>query len=297
MTAIANYETANQSFPAGRLGCDAYSTTAPCLSLSGSQRSGTSGFVAILPNLDSTPLFNSLTQTNNSSILYPAAIDGTTSNWSTVASITGTPIATGLAVTRPAIFACPSDHAQAANPILSPPTTTSSYAMVMGTSTTGTIMPGSPPVTTAMSEVNYKYYNNGAFIYLTPRRASDVRDGLSNTYFLGETIAGDTPDSLNAWPLGVAYLCSLRTTTNPLNTQPALGTLVTIANNGPITASGQSLPTAGANGAFASQHPLGANFAYGGGNVKFTSATIDFATYEALSTIAGSEPLPADDSH
>jgi hypothetical protein len=31
--------------------------------------------------------------------------------------------------------------------------------------------------------------------------------------------------------------------------------------------------------------------------VKFTSASIDPATYQALSTIAGQEPLSADDTH
>ena len=101
---------------------------------------------------------------------------------------------------------------------------------------------------------------------------------------------------MNCWPMAIAYLSSLRSTTNPLNTAAGMGTQLTVASAGSITAAGQSIPTS-ATAAFASQHPTGANFAYGGGNVKFTSATIDLATYQALSTIAGSEPLPADDSH
>jgi prepilin-type N-terminal cleavage/methylation domain-containing protein len=297
VAAMASYESANRSFPAGRLGCDAYNG-APCTSptgaFTGSQRSGASGFVAILPQLDNTALYNSLTQTSNLTILYPAQTnDPGSSNWNNATSIAGPTVGSGLAVRRPAVFACPSDYSQASTLVLNPQTSTSSYAMVLGTSTTGTIVPGSPPPTTQLTSSNEyaEYYNNGPFIYLTPRSASDIRDGVTNTYFIGETIAGDNAPSLNCWSLSVAYLCSLRSTYNPLNTQPGAGTLLPVAGSGQA-----SLPTS-ATGGFASQHPTGANFAYGGGNVKFTSASIDLATYQALSTIGGQEPLSADDTH
>ena len=314
MTAIANYESANRTFPAGRLGCDAYNG-APCmqgtLAFTGSQTSGSSGFVAILPQLDNSSLFNSLTMANNNTILYPAKTNDANSNgWYNAANIAGSTIATGLAVRRPAVFTCPSDLAQATAKVLAPPVTgapTSSYAMVLGTSTSGSIQPavggqaGVPTATTPLtvvSELNQKYYNNGPFVYLTPRSASDIRDGLTNTFFVGETVAGDTAPSLNCWPLSIAYLSSLRATYFPLNTQPGQvpagdpNALIPLDSH-----SGQQGLPAAANGAFASQHPTGANFAYGGGNVKFVAAAIDFATYQALSTIAGSEPLSADDNH
>ncbi len=91
----------------------------------------------------------------------------------------------------------------------------------------------------------------------------------------------------------MAYLCSLRTTTNPLNTDPnaEVPTSITINSHNGLGLTGQSI------GGFASRHPTGANFAYGGGNVKFTAALIDFATYQALLTIAGSESISADDLH
>jgi prepilin-type processing-associated H-X9-DG protein len=41
------------------------------------------------------------------------------------------------------------------------------------------------------------------------------------------------------------------------------------------------------NGAFASNHPGGANFLYGDAHVEFLSENIDLDTYQNLSTIAG----------
>jgi prepilin-type processing-associated H-X9-DG protein len=41
------------------------------------------------------------------------------------------------------------------------------------------------------------------------------------------------------------------------------------------------------NGAFASNHPGGANFVYGDAHVEFISENIDLDTYQNLSTIAG----------
>ena len=130
-----------------------------------------------------------------------------------------------------------------------------------------------------------KYYNNGPFIYLLAHRSADVRDGLSQTMFVGEAIAGDRPASMNSWPLSVAYLSSMRSTNNPLNTPPGSGAMVSITNSGLTVSPSQ------ATGAFGSMHPAGRNFAFGDGHVKYISNLIDFPTYQALSTIAGSEPI------
>jgi prepilin-type N-terminal cleavage/methylation domain-containing protein len=275
IAAMVNYESANGSFPPGRVGCDAFSSS-PCTNKQGSQRPGTSGFVCILPQLDDMPLYTSLTPLINGAV-YPAVSDNTTSNWNTAA------ITTGLA-NRPPVFICASDRAQPTNVVLTPATTTSSYAMVLGSQGGSATVNG----ISAADELHQKYYNDGPFVYLTPRRSGDVRDGLSNTYFVGETVDGNTAESLNCWPLSVAYLCSLRSTNNPLNTATGVGGTVSLTN------SGLSGLVSTANGAFASRHPQGANFGYGGGNVKFTPETIDPAIYQALSTIAGSEPVPAE---
>ena len=49
-----------------------------------------------------------------------------------------------------------------------------------------------------------------------------------------------------------------------------------------------------AMGTFGSQHPGGGHFAFGDGHVSFLSDNINFNLYQALSTIAGNEPVSAD---
>ena len=277
--ALMSYETANRSFPPGRMGCDD-NTIGYCLGIAGSQTPATSGLLAILPQLDNSPLYNQFTPFSNGAVYPTNEGDGTT-NWVT-------PAITAALQVRPAVFVCPSDIAKPlTTPVQGQPqAATSSYALVMGS-----LWPANSAVT---SDPVDKYTNNGMFMYLYPRRAADVRDGLSNTFFVGETIAGDTSDSLNVWAIGTRELSSLRSTHNPLNPQPGQGDILL---SGGSPAYGISV-----KGAFASQHPSGASFAFGDGHVKYISNAINNATvsvnngtpiplYQALSTIAGSEPI------
>jgi prepilin-type N-terminal cleavage/methylation domain-containing protein/prepilin-type processing-associated H-X9-DG protein len=269
VAAMVSYESANRSFPPGRVGCDG--SGAICSTATGAQRPGTSGFLCILPQLDNSPLYDQFLPFAKGAV-YPAepnnSADGTTTGWNT-------PTIMSALLVRPAVFVCPSDHMQVTTPLstppalVTPPAGTCSYAMVMGSN--------GPSNGTNQDTVTL--YNNGMFLYLNVHRAADVKDGMGNTIFVGETIAGDTQPSLNMWAQGVRYLCSLRCTENPINTPVGQGVFVTGPSGYPL------------NGAFASQHPTGANFAFGDGRVRFVSEVIDMTTYMALSTIAGGEPI------
>jgi prepilin-type N-terminal cleavage/methylation domain-containing protein len=104
---------------------------------------------------------------------------------------------------------------------------------------------------------------------------SGVRDGLSNTIFVGEIVPswswwqswGVQSFATTAWPI------------NHRNAEYAAGTLPlqppTVANNDSI--------------AFRSLHPSGAHFAMGDGSVHFLSEALDHATYQALSSRKGGE--------
>ena len=263
--ALVAYETASGKFPPGRMGCDGDNGTVICKGVQGVHRPGTSAFLAALPQLDDNPLYNQFIPFANGAV-YPSVGPGdvddkTTTGWATTA------IKAALLL-RPAVFACPSDPTPLVVTIASPQCGSCSYATVMG----------SNGPSKGISETTVKLYNNGMFLYVNCHRSADVTDGMSNTYFVGETISGDVIESFNIWAEGARYLCTMRCTENPLNTQPGQGTFV-LDSGGPLY--GYK-----ANGAFASKHPQGANFAFGDGHVQFVSEEIDLPTYQAQSTIA-----------
>jgi prepilin-type processing-associated H-X9-DG protein len=134
--------------------------------------------------------------------------------------------------------------------------------------------------------LHQKYYNNGPFIYKLARRSADVRDGLSNTMFIGETTYGHTQASMNSWAVSVAYLSSMRSTNNLVNTAAGSGAMAQITSDSGLA----GLPST-ATGAFSSNHPQGANFAFGDAHITYISNMIDLPTYQALSTIAGAENI------
>ena len=302
--AATNYESFWKSFPPGRLGCDNYSGT-PCNNVQGYRTSGTSAFLAMLPQLDASALYSSFAPSGSGAAsiaangaVYPAKSDATSNIWNS-ASITTALLA------RPPVFVCPSDNARPASTVLNSQTlpnlstTTGSYALVLGSLGAGS----------SATEAQQKYYNNGAFVYLFPRHSADVHDGLSQTMFVGEANNGDAAATMNCWALSIAYLSCLRSTDNPLNSQPGNGGVVQIANSTPQSYSlpnGQTVSLGldtiygdtgltglpgQAVGAFASQHPQGANFGFGDGHVKYVPNLIDFSLYQALSTIAGGESV------
>ena len=165
---------------------------------------------------------------------------------------------------RPPALVCPSDNSAPLNAGLA----TGSYALVQG----------SNGPSFGIDEYKVKVYNNGMFLYVRFHTAAHVADGLSNTMFVGETIANDTLESGNCWTVGARHLDSLRSTDNPMNTPPGTGVVVDLYGYK-------------CNGAFASRHTGGAQFAFGDGHVLLLNENIALPVYRGLSTIAGREAV------
>lgn len=110
-----------------------------------------------------------------------------------------------------------------------------------------------------------KFLNSGLFLYRDEIAVKQVQDGLTKVILLGEVIDAEKANHYNRWANAGRHVDSLRTTDNPMNTP--YGTGVT---------------QGGANGAFASRHPGGSNFALGDGSTRFLAETIPLAQYRLL---------------
>jgi prepilin-type N-terminal cleavage/methylation domain-containing protein/prepilin-type processing-associated H-X9-DG protein len=259
--AMLNYEAARGHFPAGRVGCDdtGESPATPIAAcppgLPSEKKNAASGFVTILPELEQQALYDQLAVDRGG--LWNRNVDDLTWWYNDPAKARGI-------MERLPVFVCPSDDSEPISVQYSPAlAATGSYALVQGTRG-----PRRP-------RAEAKYDNDGLFLYVIPRKASEVTDGLSNTLMLGEVLLADTWESSNTWTYARLNADSLRSTDYPLNTPPGSG-------------SGYERQ----DGAFGSQHPSGAVFAYADGHVEFLEDIIDPAAYRALSTIAGDELIP-----
>jgi prepilin-type processing-associated H-X9-DG protein len=266
--ALKSYVTAHSVYPPGRVGCDGM-THDVCAGDKGYERPGTSGFALILPQLEQQNLYDALGFQKGA--VFPASpsnsSDGTSSGWNT-------PTVLAALEVRPSIFVCGSSDDQ--KTFLTTNYATSSYALVQGSRGPSFGIDGN----------KVKLYNNGMFQYHNTVDPATCRDGLSSTMFVGEVVGSHTQESANRWFLGSRHLDSMRSTDNPLNTQPGEGVIVK-------DGSGNPLYGYAANGAFASRHTGGGMFGFGDGHVKFIAENIDFATYRALSTRDGGESTSA----
>jgi len=149
-------------------------------------------------------------------------------------------------------------------------------------------------------------------------RASQVRDGLSATFAIGEAAAGapryvlrDAATLLAEQGWGLPTYCNRFTGPTPTGGHMTVTANVRYRNNilPPTTAtvlrvdleplnrmdvSNSTDPDHGEGdslGGFRSVHPGGASFAYGDGRVAFMSDTIAAEPYCALSTISGGETI------
>lgn len=252
--AIANYEGAFHKFPKGRLGCDDkgyYWDAAVCSpDLTAEEKTGASGFVDLLPQLEQQAVYDMLDVAHGGLWNRNIADVGWYSN----------PQKSWGVMKRLQVFVCPSDDSEPISRVYYPPilAATGSYAFC-----NGSLGPQDPAGAV-------KYGNDGLFLYVIQRKAKQVEDGLSNTLMLGEVKLADTQESSNTWTYTLANADCLRSTANPLNTQPGAG----------------HVDLGRRNGAFGSQHPAGAVFAFADGHVDFLADDIEFRLYQDLSTIA-----------
>lgn len=112
--------------------------------------------------------------------------------------------------------------------------------------------------------------NHGVFFLNSKVTYEDVSDGSSQTIFLGEKVSasGDL-----GWMSGTR--ATLRNTGTPLN-----GTVDRRTRFLPGDADSEDPPDK--VGGYGSFHPVGGNFAFGDGHIRFLSESIDEATYQQL---------------
>ncbi len=268
--ALQNYLSAMKVFPPGAVGCDSggdrRDVCSDALNPPGT-RTGNSGFLMLLPYLEQQALYDQFDFRDGGPWRWygSSQVELTEPNYEPVTH-------------RPAVLVCPSDNSKPAVSHDEWPNThgveaaVGSYALVQG----------SNGPSAGWSTIEAKVYNTGPFRYKIPSTAEDIRDGLSNTIFVGEVIDAHTDCSRNIWSYAFRHQDSLRSTENPLNTTPCEGAALFDAH-GFIY-----------NGAFASRHPGGGHFAFGDGHVSFLSDSIALPIYRALSTRDGSEVVSAE---
>ncbi|MEM6689847.1 MAG: DUF1559 domain-containing protein [Planctomycetota bacterium] len=255
--ALSMHESQKRFYPPGRMGCSSSVgqtprwPQSPCAELNIPNRlCGASALVPLLPYLEQDSLFRDLD--GRATGLWVDNLNNT--SW----YVDATEAKQNAIRMRPGVFSCPSSPAQPLSQVYAQLTqaATADYAFCQGT-----LGPDSP-------ENTVKYDNDGMFVYGRTRKTTDILDGLSNTIFIGEVRLPDQWESSNIWTYGRIHSDTLRTTRNPINTPPGEG----IIHNR-------------RNGAFGSQHPGGASFAFGDGRVQFVSETIDQDVYNAAAAI------------
>jgi prepilin-type N-terminal cleavage/methylation domain-containing protein/prepilin-type processing-associated H-X9-DG protein len=271
--AMHNHADTVKKLPPARVCCDSdgYCASSLGLTLTPQQRSGTSGFVIILPQLEEQTTFDLFEDFNG---------DKGIGFWLSPNTAWCTPKHLQAVTSRPSVFVCPSDTAEPFTTQYSVNTTTyqlpagtkaavGSYAFVAGTR--GVKKEGG--ISTGM-----KFSNTGLFLYIKRFRLTQCPDGLSKTMMVGEVVDGHLPGSPNLWTRTIRARDGHRYTDNPLNTWPGDPTNTTDGSYR-------------INGAFASRHPGGCQFVFGDGHVSLLTENIDQPLYEALSTRGAGETV------
>lgn len=285
-----NYESATRRFPAGRKGIDGgappprvgtpRSGNSPVTDLE-LKSEGASLFAQILPYIEEVAAADALD-------LEHIPIWAANGDWGAYLANPRNPAAAAArAVVEQQInsYVCPSDtleptckgsHSAPLNPA------TGSYAGCMGSQ--------NPAIGQAV-----KYSSNqarGVFVYLTKLKVKQITDGLTKTFFIGETIEGHRAGQSNIWSNGNRFTSSLRSAGTPLNFPLDPNGIDGLNFQGTVSGAGGGR----CNGGFASNHTGGALFAYGDGHVSFVEEDIGRDPYRAMATRDNGE-LISDDTN
>ncbi|QDV38752.1 DUF1559 domain-containing protein [Tautonia plasticadhaerens] len=291
--ALANYESAGGSFPFGALTFVANSGLAlsrgvdPC-----SYNYRQSALAFVLPFMEQSATYDALN--------FEASSDSVRNRTSYTTLVSS--------------YVCPSDSvAESTPPDFTSGYTQGSYAVNVGTTEqyfygyTGSRNAG----------ICNQLEADGAFMFNRAFRLSEHRDGLSNTAFVGEASRDDDEaigqfnfwNNVSVWDDGLAIRpTGHRYSVARINARHRRDgpDLAFLTSYGPIDWWANPEVLSYGQFAFRSNHPGGANFAFGDGSVRFLKESIDMGTitgdpatsrqgiYHALSTRKGGEVVSAD---
>ncbi len=311
--AINSYETAIGSFPPGAIYYNSSDGgTNACQGVHATRAFG--AFTFLLPQMEQSNAYNAIN--------FDLASSGTNGLWG------GIPVGqinrTGLLVVVNS-YICPSDLPQTPGYLTDNPYSQTSYAPSAGTWNVVAYVSG--------PDCWQQDPGNGPFDDFTSYRVASVKDGMSQTIFVGETarLKKDPDPQFNQWSRPGYF--QVNSSFDPSgNTWRPQGFAFEVPRiNAPImsgdyaggagigTATGTPGPNALPPGTaypdtsdykawllniprykeygqwgFRSNHPGGANFVFGDGSVKFIKDGVDLATFRALGTRNGKEAISAD---
>jgi prepilin-type N-terminal cleavage/methylation domain-containing protein/prepilin-type processing-associated H-X9-DG protein len=297
--ALTNYESSHGEFPRNSGNCSTAgtpSTTGLVGSSTGSMASattGTSWLTLILPNIDEGPLYAMINLNNPTAVATSADKSNGYNNYTAATTLVKT-------------FVCPADTTRGT--LTGSPYPTTNYKGVLGCNwvqnvdTTGAIYTypdGSVSPLTGASGLQWAKgrnknqadgvdNSNGIFCRGGPSNTpvitttADIRDGLSKTLAVGETIPSfcgyAATSGFVSWTSWYWFEGSVGTCGLPINYKSGMvvSTSATAWQN---------------NWGFMSRHSGGANFAMCDGSGQFLSQNIDPSVYRSLATIDGQETV------
>ncbi len=282
--ATHNYLSAMGTFPSGGKGYQWCSNTA---NGGDAKIFNGNGLLLLLPYLEQENLYKKF-NVNEAVAIITSTIAGNTGN--TSGTVVGNPVTNGNAALASTVipgFICPSDSSAAPTDRLSggyygPGGTfkgaATCYDFVGSDSDYGTCNNWK----SSSSALRRMYGENST------TRPTDVTDGLSNTFALGETTMWHVNGAAFAW----AYRGHVMTGVDPGTSNPGIN-LWHLPSVDPTWQSPPYTPVAGRIrtwwAAAGSLHSGGSHFAFGDGSIRFMNENTSALTLEQLSTIAGGE--------